>query len=177
MQKIIKFEEAGALNVITDCNKTGVESFLVPWKRLGDSLETGDDEDESIWNMAGDCYARMTGKVLNGELHGTTLLWHYCFNPGICHHKMTTDGVLVWSKTKKTRKSQMHWVCVMEFKQGKMIDKPKIRPVIMKRYRCRNSLRVFFSSLPLAGDSLKCCAEWWAGEGYVPVIVEWFSNI
>ena len=179
MKKIIQFEEDGELDVLVDCDGTAACSFLVPWKWLGDSTahESDDEENknEPRYNMIGDCYGRVTGTLLNGKIHGTVLLWHYCFNHGICHHKMTTDGVLVWDAGKAKRKMacQNNWVCVMEFKQGKMIGKPKIHPVVMKRYRCRSIWRVFFSSLPVGRNSLKSCAQWWGGEGSVPVIVEW----
>lgn len=171
MKKIIKFEEDGELDVLVDCDGTTACSFLVPWKSLGDSpAHENDVSNEFKYNMLGDCYGRVTGNLLNGKIHGTVLLWHYCFNNGICHHKVTTDGILTWADGKT---KQNNWVCAMEFKQGKMIGKPKIHPVVMKRYRCRSVWRVFFSSLPMGRDSLKSCAQWWGGEGYVPVIIEW----
>ena len=184
MKKIIHFEEDGELDVLVDCDGKAACSFLVPWKWLGDSLahESVDDEDaegDLRCNMLGECYGRVTGTLLNGKIHGTVLLWHYRFNHGVCHHKITTDGVLVWEaaggddKTKQKVPCQKNWVCVMEFKQGKVIGKPKIYAVIMKKYRCRSIWRVFFSSLPMGRNSLKSCAQWWGGEGYVPVIVEW----
>ncbi len=184
MKKIIKFEEDGELDVLVDCDGTTACSFLVPWKWLGDSPahdDGGDDDDDGVankvrYNMIGDCYGRVTGTLLNGKIDGTVLLWHYCFNHGICHHRMTMDGMLAWGggdKTKQKMACQNNWVCTMEFKQGKMIGKPKIHPVVMKRYRCRSIWRVFFSSLPMGRNSLKSCAQWWGGEGYVPVIIEW----
>lgn len=175
---IIKFEEDGELDLLVNCDETApASSFLVPWKWLGDSQdhESDDDDDDAYndeprYNMIGDCYGRITGRLLHGKIHGTVFLWHCCFNHGTCHHKISSDGILVWDGGKTRRNN---WVCAMEFAAGKMIGKPKIHPVVIKRYHCQRAQRVFFSSLPMGNNSLKCCAEWWAGEGYVPTIIEW----
>lgn len=178
---IVHFEEAGELDALVD-TEAGSSSFLVPWKWLGDPYERDDDDDDdgsnSCHNMFENCYARVSGNVVNGKIEGTVLLWHYCFNHGICQHTMC-DHLLIWkdeggSSSIKKMTQQNNWVCRMVFRAGKLVQKPTSHRIVMKKYRCRSIWRVFFSTIPMSRNSLKCCAQWWGGdEGYVPIIVEW----
>ena len=173
MKKVIyHFEEDGELDVLVDPEAVS-SSFLVPWKWLGDFQALVND-DESKYSMIGDCYGRISGKVVNGKIHGPVLLWHYCFNRKGCHHELC-EGILVSNGSDGKMIRRNNWVCRMVFETGKLVGNPKKYSVVMKRYRCRRIWRVFFSTLPMSRNSLKCCAQWWGvdDEASIPVIVEW----